>query len=233
MIPVYFEDEGLEKYVMDGDSLIAVPFQISEDVRGERKITAYRSFGDFAEDFARRFEQDPLSREAKEYVEKTLAPKMKSAGYEYESEYDQTVVSYEAVKDKLAPVSRSVCVELIDNNERLSQLYFATTRDVEIDDGDPADCVAAAVRDSVVLSAASVNDYSDDGSVEINVETAINERCKGYAVACVSALAAYLLSLGERVSYKCRETNVASRRVAEKCGLVYTGKTYNFVCYSK
>ena len=72
------------------------------------------------------------------------------------------------------------------------------------------DVAFAVVKGDTALSVASVNDFSDDGSVEINVETAPSERGQGYGSAVTYALCRYLLSLGERVSFRCRSTNAAS-----------------------
>lgn len=231
MIKLYFEDADLEEFVLSGESDIAIPIQVTQSADGEVSVTAYLKYKLEAEQFCRVFAADPFSDGAKEYLESVFSPLMKKLGYRFEREYDQTVLSYEAECGKLQDVPCDAKIIFIGTNEELSSLYLGTTRDFEIDDDDPADVAFAAVQGNVALSVATVNDYSEDGSVEINVETAKNERDKGYGAAVTSALCRHLLSLGERVSYRCRASNGASRRVAEKCGLTYKGKTFYYLCY--
>ena len=65
--------------------------------------------------------------------------------------------------------------------------------------------------------------------IEIGVETVPDYRGRGYATACVRALAAYLAARGYRTLYKCRKENVASACVARGAGLVKTGDFAYFV----
>ena len=226
-----FEDAGLEEFAMSGESCIAVPIQVSENAEGEVTVTVYSRFAESAQEFSRTFCDDPFSDEAKRFLEEGFTSPMAQAGYEYESDFDQTILCFEADEATLARCECDREVVCIDTNEKITKLSFDTVGSFEIDDEDPCDVAFAVVEDGAVLSVSCVNDLSEDGSLEINVETAVGERGKGYASAVVSALCRHLLALGERVSYKCRRTNGASLRVAEKCGLGYAGKSFNFVCY--
>ena len=228
---IRFEDDELEGFVMEGGSLIAVPIQIDVPEEGEPLLTVYSRFVKDAEKFVKKFEDDPLSPEALRFIEERFEKPMEKAGYTYERDFDHLVYNYEAKEDAMTDPGCAGDVVFVDTDEKLAALYISTTRDFRINDADPVDVAFAVVRDGTALSLASVNDFSEDGSVEINVETAPNERRNGYGAAVTYALCRYLLSLGERVSYKCRASNAPSRRVAEKCGLTYTGKTYSFVCY--
>ena len=230
-IKILTEDEELEEFVYDGDSDIAVPVTIDENEDGVT-LTVYSRYMREAEAFAERYGDDPFSKEATAYLDEIFSPLMEKAGFRFEREYDQTVFNYMSDVAVSIPECDAEIVR-IDTNEKLGEIFLATTRDIEIDDDDPRDVVFAAVKDGAALSVASVNDYSDDGSVEINVETEKNSRRKGYATSAVSSLVNYLVSLGETVSYRCRKSNAASRRVAEKAGLKYVGKTFFFVCYRK
>ena len=230
MLKIRFEDEDLEEFSLGGDADIAVPISVSESADGEREITVYSRFEREAEVFARAYGDDPFSNEAKEYLDATFSPIMERYGFEYEREYDQTVVTYTAAHGVAAP---TIPAELLDTNEKLSRYFFPSARDFEVDDDDPCDVVFAVTEEDRALSFAAVNDYSDDGSLEINVETSPDYRGRGYATAVTSAIARHLLSRGERVTYRCRASNLPSRRVAEKAGLVYSGRIYNFVCYKK
>jgi|GEM_PF-1224771 hypothetical protein len=231
MTEILFEDEELERFVMEGDSQIAVPIQVMQKKSGECALTVYSRFSKEAKEFCRLYGDDPLSDAAKDYIVKTFSRPMEDAGYEYEADFDQTVLNYTTDGAALNEIVCGAEVVIVETNEKLSEIYIGTTRDFELDDDDPCDALAAVLCDGMALSLAGVNDYSDDGSLEINVETVPSERSRGYGAAAVSALCRHLMSLGERVSYRCRESNIPSRRVAEKAGLVYTGKTYSFVCY--
>ncbi len=227
---IEFEDEELEGFVMDGSSMIAVPIQIDVPEEGESVVTVYSGFARLAEKFVRKYGDDPLSPDAVAFIEDHFAKPMEKAGYSYESEYDHLVCNFGAEEGRLVRPSDAPTV-FIDTDEKLASYYLNTTRDFEINDADPIDVAFAVVERDSALSLASVNDFSDDGSIEINVETAPNSRGLGYGAAVTHDLCRYLLSLGERVSYRCRSTNAPSLRVAEKCGLVFKGKTYSFVCY--
>ncbi len=231
MIRIAFEDEELESFVMSGGSMIAVPIQIDEE-DGDVTVTVYSRYEETAREFISRFGDDPFCADAEAFIARAFSDEMEDFGYTYEEGVCHVVLNFEAERGKIAPCEISdAALVLIDTEEKLRSYYFDTVRDFSINDGDPVDVAFAAVRDGCVLSVASVNDYSDDGSLEINVETSVGERRKGYGTACVAALCRYLLDLGERVSYKCRMTNTASVQVAKKCGLTYKGKTYSFVCY--
>ena len=228
---IVFEDEELEGFVMEGSSHIAVPIQIDVPEEGEPFLTVYSRFAKTAEKFVKKYEDAPLSPEALEFIEEHFTKPMMKAGYSYEGEYDHLVLNFEAKEDSLNDPEPDIDTVFIDTDEKLASLCRGTTRDLRINDGDPVDVAFAVVKDGKVCSIASVHDFSGDGSVEINVETAVGSRNNGYASAATGALCRYLLSLGERVSYKCRASNEASRRVAQKCGMELTGKTYSFVCY--
>ncbi|MBQ7669341.1 MAG: GNAT family N-acetyltransferase [Clostridia bacterium] len=230
-LKILTEDEELEEFVFDGGSDIAVPVTLDES-DGVVTLTVYSRYMREAEEFAGKYGGDPFSKEALAYLDGVFSPLMEKAGFRFECEYDQTVLNF--ASDVEVPVTDcGADIVFADTNEKLNELYLSTTRDIEIDDDDPCDVVFAAVKDGAALSVASVNDYSDNGSVEINVETEKNSRGKGYATAAVSSLVNYLVSLGETVSYRCRKSNAASRRVAEKAGLKYKGKTFFYVCYKK
>ena len=231
MTKIVREELELEEFAMSGGGCIAVPIQIDADTEGNTVITVYSRFESEAGELSSQF-GDLFSPEALGYIDSRFSAPMRKAGYEYEKDFCHTVLNYEAKKGSLAEIDAADAV-FIDTNEKLKEYCKDTSRDFEIDDKDPLDVAFAVIADGKAVSVASVNDLSDDGAVEINVETAPAYRGRGYGACAVSKLCAHLLSLGERVTYKCRETNGASRRVAEKCGLVYRGKTYSYVCYKE
>lgn len=231
MTHIVFEDEELEEFVLSGESDIALPISVALDSAGDCTITVYSAYKNEAEKFEKLYGDDPLSDDAKEYIDRVFSPIVRKLGYRFEREFDQTVVSYEVKDGKVNDVSCDADVRIIKTNDELEKLYLH--EDIELSDGDPADVLCAVVIDDVMVSRAGVNDYSDNGSLEINVVTEKEFRGRGYGSAAVAGLCKYLTSLGERVSYKCRKSNAASRRVAEKTGLVVTGTSYYYVCYKK
>ncbi len=227
MLKIVYEDADLEEFALGEDSDVAVPITVSEDTGGDVTLTVYSRFAKEGADFVSRFENDPFSREAMDYIDRVFAPLMRKYGFLYEREYDQTVLTYTSCGRS----ERSERVVFIGTAAELEKYDFLTTRDFTIDDGDPCDAAFAVIADGKVVSVASVNDYSDDGSVEINVETAPEYRCRGFASAAASSLVSYLEGRGEHVTYKCRASNVPSQRVATAAGLKYSGKAFYYVCY--
>ena len=227
MLKIVYEDADLEEFALGEESDVAVPISVSKDEDGAVTVTVYSRFAKEAEEFAKQFGDDPFSAQALDFIDRVFAPPMREYGFRYEREYDQTVLTFTS-SGKTERPDNAVC---IGTQAELEKYEFLTARDFEIDDGDPCDAAFAVIEDGKIVSVAAVNDYSDDGSVEINVETAPAFRGRGFASDAVSALASYLEGLGERVTYKCRESNAASVKVAEKAGMKYAGKAFYYVCY--
>ncbi len=227
MLKIVYEDADLEEFALGEDSDVAVPISVSEDADGAVTVTVYSRFAKEAEEFAKKYESDPFSARALDFIDSAFAPPMSGYGFRFEREYDQTLLTFTS-SGKTEKSGKTV---YIGTQAELEKYEFMTAGDFEIDDGDPCDAAFAVVEDGKIVSVAAVNDYSDDGAVEINVETAPAFRGRGFATAAVSALASYLEGLGERVTYKCRKSNAASVKVAEKAGMKYAGKAFNYVCY--
>lgn len=232
MISIVEEDKDFEEFIMNGNGCIAVPFEIKEK-GGEYTITVYSRFRDVAEEFIRKFENEPFSDKAKLFICQNLEKEMKAAGYVYSPKNSVEIFGYSANKEGL---NRSAHLNakptLISTNKDFEKYYNNATRDIELDDDDENDVCFAIIENECILSFAGVNDITNDGALDINVETAAEWRKKGYATAVVVSLAEYLLNKGEQVSYSCRCTNTASIKVAEKAGFIKQSVTYSFVCYS-
>lgn len=229
---IEFEDAELEEFVMQGDSCIAVPFEVFVPEDSEWVVTVYSAFESVAAEFAERFCDAPLGPEAEDFIKEKLTEPMRAAGYEHDERYCQRLIHFAADSSTHIAECEIKAVK-ISTNDEFEQYYNSATRDVELDDEDELDVCFAVVENGNIVSFAAVNDISDDDFLEINVETSAESRGKGYAAAAVSALTRYLISKGEKVSYKCRVTNAASCRVAEKVGLKKIGESYSFVCYSE
>lgn len=225
------EDREFEEYIMNGGGCIAVPLEVTER-GGEYAVTVYSRFRDVAEEFSDTFEGDAFSEKAKSFLRLKLAEPMKEAGYEYSEMNSSTVVRFLAEKKKLSAVPEvDGEIVMITSNEQFEKYFNNATRDIELDDDDENDVCFAIVKDECILSFAGVNDITDDGCLDINVETSVEARGKSYAAAVVISLANYLLDRGEQVCYRCRSTNAPSIRVAEKSGFIRDSLTYSFVCY--
>lgn len=97
---------------------------------------------------------------------------------------------------------------------------------VVLDGGEPS---ASVYSDGERVSYASVNDLP--GVSEIFVETDEKYRGRGYASACVAALARFLFSQGKKAAYVCDTENVPSMKVAGKAGFIRTGRRLTAVWY--
>lgn len=225
------EDGDLEEFVMSGESDIAVPIEFFVPVEGEARLTVYSAFSEVAKGFISRFSSDLFSSEALGYLDSAFTQPMMEAGYRKDIRGDYRILSYSSVGADIKPPVCELEIVKISSNEEFEKYYNDTTRDVEFDPDDPCDVCFAAIENGNIVSYAAVNDLSEDDTVEINVETCPHARGRGLATAVVSSLCHYLMGFGETVGYRCRISNAASVRVAEKVGLKMTGEGYSFVCY--
>lgn len=232
MMKITEEDKEFEEFIMSGAADIAVPLEITARADGY-ELTVYSRFAPIAEEFACLFENDPFSPEAIAFLKDKLEPEMKKAGYEFSEKDSPLVFRFIAEKESLRPVPGiDGQIVKISTNCEFEKYYNNATRDIELDDDDENDVCFAVVKDECIMSFAGVNDILDDGCLDINVESAVGARGKNFATAAVVSLAEYLLDRGERICYRCRKTNVPSRRVAEKAGFIKESVTYSFVCYA-
>lgn len=225
---IRFEDKELEKFVLSGQSCIAVPVEIYVSANGETEITVYSICRDTAEEFEHKFCGSELSSEALTWLEDKLCSFAENAGYKRFHSDNEKMLEYE-VSD-ICHLNKNVkndkCRMISDNSE-LAVLCANTGCDIEIDGGD--DVIFAVVENGVILSFAGVNDLDYDGiSLEISVETVPDEMRKGYGSACVTALSEYLIGRGYKVLYKCSSSNSASAALAEKCGFRFLGARFSY-----
>lgn len=225
---IKLEDKELEKFVLSGQSCIAVPVEIYVPVNGETEITAYSICRDTAEKFEGKFRGSELSSEALSWLESKLCAFAENAGYKRFHGDNERMLEYEIsnVCHLNKNIKNDKC-RIISDNSELAVLCENTGCDIEIDGGD--DVIFAVVENGVILSYAGVNDLDYDGiSLEISVETMPDEMRKGYGSACVVALSEYLIGRGYRVLYKCSSNNIASAALAEKCGFEFLGTRFSY-----
>jgi len=93
--------------------------------------------------------------------------------------------------------------------------------------------VFATLEDGALVCTCGVNDFMDENTVEIAVETVERFRGNGYARSCVCAMINHLVSKGYEVAYLTYPDNTASVALTESCGLSLYSRDYHFVCYEK
>lgn len=231
---IIFEDKEIETAVKNGEMCISVPFEVSVISEGEGTVRCFSIFEKTAEEYLKRFENDPFSKEACDFVRKTLSEKMDGFGYE-KGDTDAGHLIYYCSEKPLNNCLKSKLGEivLISENSDFEKYELPEEMFSELDDDDEFDVCFAAVLDGRIISWAGVNDLSEDGSFEINVETVEDFRQMGLGSAVAGALVSYITSKGERVSYCFEKSNNSSRAVAEKIGLTFEKEAYSFVYYLK
>lgn len=225
---IKFEDKELEKFVLSGQSCIAVPVEIYVSANGETEFTVYSICRDTAEEFERKFCGSELSPVALAWLEGELYSFAENTGYRRFHSDNEKMLEYE-ISDicHLNKNTKSGKCQMISDNSELAALCKNTGCDIEINGGD--DVIFAVVENGVILSYAGVNDIDHDGiSLEISVETMPDEIRKGYGSACVVALSEYLIERGYKVLYKCSSNNIASAALAEKCGFSFSGTRFSY-----
>ncbi len=229
---IIFEDGELEEIAMSGGMCVTVPFEIS--LGEENSVTVFSVFENVASEYAEKYGDAPLSDEALSFVYRSIAPAMDKAGYEAAPMGSGHLVSFVADKTIDMPeANEQIPVIKIEKISDFSSFEIPSSMVPEVDDDDPSDVYFVIVQGGRIVSFAGVNDLSDDGAIEINVETDDGFKKKGYGKAVVAALIKYLVCLGERVRYCCNVSNVASVKIAKGLGLCFEKETSSFVYYSK
>ncbi|MBQ9121024.1 MAG: GNAT family N-acetyltransferase [Clostridia bacterium] len=225
---IRLEDADFEEFFFSEFPDIAIPIEIRVDRNGACVITTYRRTETIARELEARFSSDPFSEEALRYLDTALRPIVSAWGYRPDKRCESYILNYEAAS--ASQIDRSVILPE-------SRILFAlpegvgnrTTYDFEEENEDPK---SVTVKDGKVVSLACVNPYdAEEDERELNTETAPQYRGRGYSASNTARLALELLKRGNRVTYNCNVKNIASRRVAEKCGFTYVGRSYYYVCY--
>ena len=230
---IQIEDRDFSEFSLtEGD--IAVPIEIlrTEEMT-EPEITVYEPFLPIAEEFVRAFGTDPFSDAAVGFLKAKLTAPMREYGFTLSKSIDHRIRQFTVTHP--TQVNKAVIrpdTQIVSGEDDLSKLRNLTTHRLEMDTDDPDDISAVALVDGSIAAYATENDaIYGEPQIEISVECAPAYRGQGLASSCAAALAEALLRRGYAVSYKCRHTNEASARVAEKAGFRETGMQYSFVCY--
>lgn len=224
---ICYEDKELEELVLSGDSCIAIPIEIFRSEDNEIKITVYSSFYKIAEEFVSKFKDDPLDANALNWLDDELYAIAEELGYEHCADDIHYVCEYESNNTEI-PWNTSIA-KIINNYIDIADYNTELIDDIIIDD-----IAAVVVENNKVVAIACANDVSfDDDSIELFVETDEKYRGRGYGTAVVAKLTEYYLKNNIGVRYKCAKNNIASVRLAEKCGFRKCGERYSYVCYAK
>ena len=218
-------DADEEAFVLENGWDTAIPLSFTHTAEEGTVLTAFPQIEREARDFLARYGRDPTSDEALAFLFAALLPHMQRWGYSDDRFRDRWGYILRAdATSKLPPLAVQpirLCAADEERNE--------TTYDLEATC--EADCLGYGVVEDGRIVSLAVTHESPEGlrTVEVGVETVPSARGKGYATACLAALAAELIAQGLTVEYRCQRYNEASRRVALGAGFSLVGKYYYYV----
>lgn len=219
---IIIDREG-EEFVRENSFDLAIPVHI-EMFEGETKIFAYPSVAKICERLEKENSGNLFSREAIDLIRNGCKEFRNGLGYREEKYPDNW--GYNFICDYITLEEENEA-ERIRRDGKYKNL---TTFNIK-------HCLAyervifAIVKDGQIVSVAVTSEslQKDADWIEIGVETAVEYRGKGYAVAAARALSDFLIKKGYRVLYKCHHRNEASTAVARRAGFSEVGKFYYYV----
>lgn len=215
-----------ERFVFENEFDLLIPFSMTQ-YRGEAlSATAIPRISRLARSFLSRFEADPFSDEALDWLWSRIAPKQDEWGYRGgKFRWRRCRIFRCTSLDKLSShLPETLLLESADGLLNRTTYSLADTLD--------AGCLCAATcLDGEALSVAVTHDdvtSLDRGDViELGVETAPAARGRGYAVSSLSLATRALLLRGLIPEYRCTRSNRASAAVAQRAGYEEVGQA----CY--
>lgn len=214
-----------ERFVFDNAFDLLIPFSMTQYRGEELSATAIPRISRLARSFLFRFEKDPFSDEALDWLWSRIAPKQDEWGYRGgKFRWRRCVIFRCTSADRLSPVlPETLLLESADGLRNQTTYSLADTLD--------AGCLCAATcLNGEVLSVAVTHD--DIGTleagdvIELGVETAPAARGKGYAASSLSLATRELLRRGLVPEYRCTRSNRASAAVARHVGYEKVGLAY-------
>jgi len=222
------EDFDFEQKIMNG-SHIAVPFQVTKKADGTLDLLVYSFAEKTAEEFEKRFAEDPFSEAAKAYLAEKLTPVMEEFEFDTDTATERVLLEYRcSVPDTAKVLPDCVLIDTLDGEvwEDLPLDEF------DLDPENPLDRMAVIRKNGKIVCFAGLNDISEeDGLLEVTVECEEDFRKQGFGVSCIAKITEYLLGLGEEVRYVCAANNFASAKTAESAGYELYAACMPFVCY--
>ncbi len=228
---IRYEDPSVEQAALSGETYLAIPFEIHQSAAGEVSLTVYAACRDIAEEFLCAYNGNPFQKDGLAWVSQRIGIFMEDHGYQFDSQASCAILEFTACERYLKKPDENQVLQLKTRDE---WMQFENETDAEPDFGNHEKGAAfAVVRDGKIISCACTNDaFYADGAVEINVETALQYRGRGFGYMCTEALTESLCNQGYKVWYKCYEENSASAALARKCGMRLEGKRVSFVCFA-
>lgn len=222
------EDRSFEKFSLGRHGDVALPISVFLGKDGELTVTAYRKVKGIAKRFLKNQGIAFPSEDSLSALKGELDCVMKRYDYEYDAD-SALILEFELTHP--SEHNGVSTVILITNRDVTAYTADTTLWNLEVDDEDDADVICAVIQNGRIAAFASVNDMSDDGGLEINVECAPMYRKRGFGSSCAAGLANYLLgnSLTDKVHYKCRAKNEASAMTARRAGFEFAGRRFTFV----
>ena len=215
------EDPQFEKEVFRQGSPIAVPVELTAGPDGNLRLLCFSFAEPLCREFEARFGSDPLSKEARAFLEEALIPLMAARGYDELDRESYPLLDYRPGKgfpvslDPSLPLAEVSLISTLDGEEWPDELALD---EFALDPANPVDRMAVMRdADGKIVCYAGLNDISaEEGLCELNVECAEAYRGKGWGPACTAVLASRLIDLGEGVQYVASHLNEPALRCAEK-----------------
>lgn len=220
-------DKLFEKFSLSRNGVIALPITVSESSDGSISYSVYKKLMRKVSAFEKTY-KDPFCEDNADKLRAICEPLMKKHGYSISGD-PEILTELEA---RVSPPRGKADTIILKTCDEIAKYPADTTLwNLDVDDEDTADVICAVIENGHVAAYACVNDTRDADGYEITVECAPQYRGRGFASSCAAALTGYLISEAKAsvVYYKCRSSNSASRRVAEKAGFTYTGRSMTFV----
>ena len=204
------------------DRDLLIPLSVAVYDGEDARITCFGEFADTAQRYAGLFSDALLSREALGYLFSEIDPAMKRRGYAMPG--DRFEIDVVCSLDRAPAQGGVVTVNAIDAfaYENLTTIDLAEAATLHQE-------VFVCVADGKVVSVA-VENFAEDGFVEIACETAEGYRGKGCAYSTCAALCRDIIAGGYSVRWQCSEDNPASVALAGKLGFKEIGREA-YMCY--
>ena len=219
-------DAEEEAFVFENEWDTVIPISFTHTPEQGTVLTAFPQVEKVARAFLDRYENDPTSDEALHFLFEGLAPYMEKWGYHDDRFRDRWGYVLRADGVSAIPTPCVQVVPLVAADEEGNE----TTYDLEATC--ETGCLGYGVKvDGKLVSLAVTHESPEECEtvVEVGVETIPAMRGKGFATACLAALAKDLITCGMTVEYRCQRYNEASRHVALAAGFRVTGRYYYYV----
>lgn len=217
-------EEEEEAFVLQNAWDTAIPISFTYTATQGTVLTAFPQVEAVARAFLTTYGDDPTADDALAFLYTQLAAYREKWGYHDDRFRDRwgyilrTYPGFAPGPHKGSPI----CLEAADEARNETSYDLSATCE--------AGCLGYGVAEGgKIVSLAVTHEAPATPLVEVGVETIPAARGRGYATACLCALATDLTRQGITVEYRCQRYNAASYRVAQAAGLTEFGKYYYYV----